>query len=286
MKKYAYLLFALFFAFSACQEDVVEETSDADISEVKPITFTFVYKGKEYQEVRSSATDQMQNKIIEDVLSTDSYAIHSDLAQKDKNTFFLFDSNEGLKEFLGVSGSNARLDCNSGNSTGGHTANLVLYSNKDYEGSRGRSPGWIFGNITGPRYWWQSYSIDNYPQFANPVIGNWGYLDPPGDFPCSLRLPRLGIMNDKTSSLAFSHRPIAAQNASREFKLAQQDQRAVAILYNKENYTGQSLSFSLRGYEVDLIIPDMGKGYFYDFFGIKYGPTWNDKISSLEMYFN
>ena len=283
MKKYAYLLFALFFTFSACQDDVVEEAADTSTVQVEPTTFTFVYKGKEYQEVRSSVTDQMQNKVIEDVLARDSYSVHQDV--KRGNKFFLFDNSEELKEFLGVSSvENGRLDCDAGNATGGHTANLVLYRNRNYDGRRGRSAGWIFGN--GASSLWKSYSIDNYPRFANPVTNGLSYLNPTGDFPCSLRLPTLGAMGDKASSLAFSHRPVLGPGASREFGLAQQNQRATVILYNKSNYDGISISFTLRGYATDLQIPNLKDLFFYDFLGAKYGPTWEDKFSSLEMYFN
>ena len=283
MKKYAYLLFSLFLALSACQDDIVEEASNENVVEVEPTAFTFVYKGSEYREVRSSVTDQIQNKVIKDVLSRDSYSIHQD--EKQKNKFFLFDDSEELKTFLGVSDlENARLDCNAGNDIGGHTANLVLYSNRNFDGRRGRSAGWIFGN--GPSSLWKSYSIDNYPRFANPVTIGLGYLNPSGDFPCSLRLPTLGGMNDRVSSLAFSHRPVLGSGASREFGIAQQNQRASVILYNKSSYAGISISFTLRGYAPDLQISNLKDLFFYDFFGAKYGPTWEDKFSSLEMYFN
>ncbi len=253
------------------------------MAENESITFTFVYKGKEYQEVRSSATDQMQNKIIEEVLSTNSYSVHQDVEQENK--FFLFDSSEELKTFFGLSGAeNARLDCNSGNSaTGGYVANLVLYRDTNYQGRRDRSPGWIFGS--GPDFLWTSYTIDNYPN----APGVDGYPSLPrfvnGPFPCSLSLPGLGGMNDKTSSLAFTLIPYASASSSLEYRAGQQNQRVAVILYNRENYQGISLYFTLRGYEPSLLIPKMSSGLFYDFFGIKYGPSWNDKISSLEMYF-
>ena len=280
-KNYAYLLFALFFTFSACQEDGIESPSGMDVSENESTTFTYVYKGNKYLETRSSPEDPFQNEIIAKVLSTDTYAIHNDLNQKDKNTLFLFDSSKELIDFLGASSINARIDCNSGNQTGGHVANLVLYRDKNYEGSRGRSPGWIFGS--GPSFLWTSYTIDNYP--TTPDADGYPYLQYVGNryYPCTLSLPSLGGMNNATSSLAFSHRPYASSTSSLDFRAAQQNHRAAVVLYNKENYGGVALSFTLRGYETDLVIPNMGVGYFYDFFGIKYGPSWNDKISSLYM---
>ena len=197
-------------------------------------------------ETRSSPDDPFQNDIIKQALSTDSYSIYNDPDSEKK--FFLFDSSEDMKNFLGLTGPNARVVCDAGNTTGGHTANLVLYSDRNFEGRRGRSAGWIFGSVTptSTSYGWKSYSIDNYPQNVIPAVTT-------NDFPCVLSLSDLGVMDDKTSSLALSHRPVASGIAPRDFVLAQQNEVAVAVLYNKKNFAGISIVFSVRGYASDLL---------------------------------
>ena len=126
-KNYVYLLFALFFAFSACQEEDVQSTVEEDAEEVEPITFTFIYKGKTYLETRSSETDSFQNKTIEDVLSTNDYSIFFD--QKQKNTAYLFDNSEDAKSFFKASFSNSNARC----SDEGNRGELVLWRDKSFE---------------------------------------------------------------------------------------------------------------------------------------------------------
>ena len=261
MKKYAYLLFALFFAFSACQEDVVEETSDADISKVEPITFTFVYKGKEYQEVRSSATDQMQNKIIEDVLSTDNHSIYKDPERE--NTIYLFDSSEEAKSFfnISISSKNTRVDC----SAGENRAQITFYRDKNYEHPYSFEP-WSYNPDfydNNPREYWSFYRIDNYSSTFN--------------IPCSRSVSDMGSFDNKASSIKLDYFWGGSVEAGYR--------KVVLFIYTEKNFLGRSEVLTRDGYRGFVGTPNLSNAYFYDFFGIKYGPTWNDKISSFDISF-
>ena len=256
MRKYVYLIFALFFALSACQEEVLEDASEKIVSESESIVFTFIYKGEKYQEVRSSATDPFQNKVIERVLSTDNYSIFSDPNQED--TFFLFDTSEDAKRFL-IPSENARCATDDR----GNIAYLALYKDKNYNGT-----------TYAPRP-----SNANASQLVFEIDNNVNTFA----IPKSIRIPNLGVspysFNDETSSMKLEH-----NSSVRNLPRYGCERKAIAILYLDSNYLGRSLTLSSEGSTNTVKVPDLSKIYFYDFFGIDYGSTWNNKISSLEFF--
>lgn len=268
-KSYAYLLFALFFAFSACQEEDVQSTVEEDIEEVEPTTFTFIYKGKTFLETRHSKTDPIQNKTIEDVLSSNAHSVYED--SKKENTYYLFDDDEEAKKFFNVKDDiNAAIDCNAY----ANLAILNLYRDKNfYAGRLDRSSG----NPYQPRYdfnaLWQSYGIDNssgIAQFAREEL------------PCDLYASSIEYDNEATS-VALVH--LLSNPTNSGVDVAATNRRAVAILYIDRDFKGRSFVLVAQAGSTSAI-SDLSKTRFYDFFGIKYGPTYNDKISSVALYFS
>ena len=259
MKKYAYLLFALFFTFSACQEDVVEEATNENASEIEPVTF--VYKGKDYQELNFSENTTAQNEVIAKVLATDNYSIYKDPERE--NTIYLFDSADEARSFFKVSSgsTNTRTDCNAGE----NEVWLTFYREKRYEHPYSfepwtNNPDFYDDN---PREYWSFYRIDNYSSTFN--------------IPCSRSVPNMGSFDNKASSIKLHFFWGGSVEAGYR--------KAILFIFTEKGFGGRSEVLTRDGYRGFSDAPNLSDAYFYDFFGIKYGPTWNDKISSFELFF-
>ena len=266
-KNYAYLLFALFFAFSSCKEENVEDSLTQEVIAQEPTLFTFIYKGKEYEELRSNPDDPLQSKVIEKVLLTDNYSI-SPVSDR-KNTYLLFDNSDHAKRYFSELNANSRCLQPSPTQNGGNWAILVLFRDKNLNG--------ITSSI-GP-------TNSGYSAGAQLVLIIDNQINP--DYtginrPSSINIPSLGVspydFNDRTSSLYFQH------SDSYYNKKNNCTRPAIVFLYQDQNYGGVSILFSVLG-DVTARIPDLTDYLFYDFFGVKYGPSWNDKASSMSVFF-
>ncbi len=253
MKKYAYLFFALFIVLSACQEDAIESSLDQTTEAEDAVTFTFVYKGKEYQEIYSGENSSIKNDVIRQVLQSKDHSVL--VNSKRKNTYTLFDSSEEAKRFFGISTNNINSSCDATR----NRSSIVLYKNKNYNGRRISSLPSTLGN---DHY---RYNIDLNP--STSTIDAYTILD----------LATAANFDNKTSSVVLRH----TQNVC--------DKKAIVGFYSKKYLAGQSIFIESphpsNSNSFYTGIGDLSNFFFYDFFGIRYGSTWNDKISSLEFYF-
>ncbi len=253
-KNYAYLLFALFLAFSACQEDVIESTSNQNLEIEDATTFTFVYKGKTYLEAHFSPDAPFQNTVIEEVMSTDTYSTYID--PENENTIYLFDSGAEAERFFNTSPSNARTDCN----TSDNLVWLTFFSERNYEHPYPFQP-WstsskqnLYDN--NPREYWSFYRIDNYPSTS---------------IPCSRNVPDMGSFDNDANAIKLHY--FGGSTVESNYR------KAVLVVYELSNYGGRS-----RVWTRDLY---RGLSDERDLTNVFLPPssTWRYKISSFKLYF-
>ena len=265
-KNYAYLLFALLFAFSACKEENVEGSLTREVIAQEPTLFTFIYKGKEYEELRANPDDPLQSEVIEKVLLTDNYSIS--LVSDRKNTYLLFDTSEDARKYFSEIDTNSRCQQETSTTSGGSSALLGLYRDKNYNNS-----GFVIPRDANASR--LALVIDNSPFFNS--------FDNNRNSPSELNIPSLSAspynFDNQTSSLHLQH------GTTQENYNNGCQRRAYAILYNNSNYNGLSFVIYVPAGGLPIKISDLSDYLFYDFFGIKYGPSWNDKITSLRLFF-
>ena len=131
MRKCFYLVFALFFVLSACQEEDIENSSEKDIQE--NISFTFEYDGVEYIEyidhLPSSPLDipVPKNKVVYNAMQQPNAAVFANVKNKKA---VIFDSVEEAKKALGVSSIEEELPINQRSS---HSGQVTMYDKPNFD---------------------------------------------------------------------------------------------------------------------------------------------------------